>query len=174
MTEPAPPRGWVRDLPIYLLVGASLLTALFWPSTGVPSRSFEMDEDTAPHLLSGWSEPERHGALSFAWTVAHEAPFRMRFEEPRDRVISIRVWPVALPEGPPQDMAILLNDVVLMSYVLENRPQILSVAAPATAFRPAGEEDVLEFYLGRLHRPPGDPRSLAVAFDWIRVTDLGR
>ncbi|MFK7991607.1 MAG: hypothetical protein AB8I08_36660 [Sandaracinaceae bacterium] len=170
MTE-GRPNPLRRDAPIYVLVAAVLLVALFWPPAGVVSRSIEMDETAVPDLVSGWGEPERSGRLTFMWAVDHEAAVRLQVEAPRDRVVSVRCWPIALPDGT-QDMAVLLNGTLLTSFELDNRARIYSATAPSSAFRPAGEQNVLEFYLGHLHRPPGDPRSLAVAFDWIRVVDL--
>src|SRR5262249_35624309 len=59
-------------------------------------------------LSEGWWPPEREGELSFAWSVARVSRLWVRFPQPEDFVMELRL--LALPWGPPQGVTIYANE----------------------------------------------------------------
>lgn len=166
--------GLRRDWPLHVVVAVSLGLALFWPfERGPATHAFEFDDARSEWLVAGWSVPERAGSTTFTWSIEHHATLRLPVEGRRDRVIALHLWPNTSCAGDPQALTLRLNGHELWRGLLEGPAVRLVAAAPAAAFLPPGEENLLVLAADNACEPPnGDPRRLSIALDSIRVTDV--
>jgi len=151
-----------------------------WLAGGAPEATggrlrMELDRRKGGSGLGGgWAAPERTGkGTTFAWIVGCEAQVALRLGPPRDRLLSLRLWPYhGLGSG--QRIRGVLNGHVLGALELERGPQTLAIEVPAGAWREGENRLVLQ--LARALAPAEvnpeshDARPLAAAVDWIEVT----
>jgi hypothetical protein len=128
---------------------------------------------TAPQffLSEGWWVPERKGELTFAWSDAKMSQLWVRFPQPEDFVMELRL--LAFPSGPPQGVTIYANKRLLGEVQLETAGwHLYTVHVPKTALTTGlnGFRFVYHYTTSPAEVFPGneDGRRLAVAFNFIR------
>jgi arylsulfatase A-like enzyme len=118
------------------------------------------------HLTEGWGHDEISGAESYAWGLGRQSTLQWFVDEPRDLELTFRCWPAA-SLGNPQHLLFVVNGWPLPEVPLQDWPAVYSLAIPATALI-SGWNTITVRYWHYL-RIEGDPRRLAVAWDWFQT-----
>jgi hypothetical protein len=136
-------------------------------------------------LGEGWHAPEREGAVTFRW-AASPATMRIPLDHAAPLRVQVRLHAFAYPGAPPQTLTLSANGVPVMDAAQGHwcRPlpvtgewQTIECTLDEASWRPGVNALTLRF--GYSQRPVdvglgGDPRPLAAAVDWIRVSVAGR
>ena len=141
-----------------------------WPEDyridfGTPDRTFA--------LLAGWSGVERWGEVSGKWSNDRESSIYRHLEEPTDRVLQMRLQPLAYQGAPLQTVTVHVNGTLHGRLRLKPEWAQYELALPASLFRPGLNE--VSFQYGYAIAPakvvPGstDARTFAVAFDYVAL-----
>lgn len=141
-----------------------------WPEDyridfGAPDRTFA--------LLAGWAGIERWGEAAGQWSNDRESSIYLHLEEPTNRVLQMRLRPMAYPGSPRQTVAVYVNGTPHGRLRLEPEWAQYELTLPASLFRPGLNE--VSFRYGYAVAPakvvPGstDTRTLAVAFDYVAL-----
>jgi hypothetical protein len=136
--------------------------------------NIDFDADASQFFFAeGWWPPERIGELTFAWANAHESRLGVRFAQPEDFMMELRLIPITIPGGPRQAVTIYANKRLLGEVPLKADDwHLYTVPIPKTYLTPGLNTfrfvyrytaSPAEVYPGN-----GDARKLAVAFDFIR------
>lgn len=160
------------DVVVYAVTRADTPGAL-WPEDyaidfGAPDREFA--------LLSGWSKDERWGDTTFQWSSAPESSMYLYLGEPTDRLLGMRLLPLAYRGAPRQSLSVYVNGTFHDRLTLEPGWARYELKIPARLFRPG--LNGLTFKYGYAVSParvmPGgeDTRTLAVAFDTVTLSRL--
>lgn len=127
------------------------------------------------HLGSGWSRAPEGEGNSFRWSLGDHSEVRLNVARLRDLVVTLRCWPLGFPGAPSQIVTVRLNGSEVARLELEERPREYPLTLPEDALRLGSNELRFEY---RYHRAPsqvlpasGDDRPLAVAWDWLRITN---
>jgi hypothetical protein len=140
--------------------------ATLWPEDyridfGAPDRTFA--------LLTGWAGTEPWGQ----WSNDRESSIYLHLEDLADRVLQMRLQPMAYPGSTRQTVAVHVNGTPHGRLTLEPEWAQYELALPASLFRPGLNE--VTFRYGYAIAPtkviPGsaDTRTLAVAFDYVAL-----
>jgi hypothetical protein len=141
-----------------------------WPEDyridfGAPDRTFA--------LLTGWAGTERWGETAGQWSNDRESSINLYLEESADRVLQMRLLPMAYPGSPRQTVAVHVNGTLHGLLTLEPEWAQYELTLPARLFRPG--LNAVTFRYGYAIAPtkviPGsaDTRTLAVAFDYVAL-----
>ena len=141
-----------------------------WPEDyvidfGAPNREFA--------LLTGWSWNERWGATTVQWSSDRESSIYLYLNEPADRVLEMRLLPLAYEGSPRQTVAVSVNGVLHERLTLEGGWTQYLLKLPANRFR-TGLNGVTFKYgyavpPARVIGGNADTRTLAVAFDYVAL-----
>jgi len=154
---------------VYALRRPEVRSAL-WPEDyvldfGAPNREFV--------LLTGWSGDERWGATTVQWSSDRESSIYLYLNERADRVLEMRVLPLAYEGSPRQTVAVYVNGALHERLTLERGWTQYELKLPANLFRTGLNE--VTFKYGYAVSPalviPGnaDTRTLAVMFDYLAL-----
>jgi hypothetical protein len=141
-----------------------------WPEDyvldfGAPEREFA--------LLTGWNEDERWGETTVQWSRDRESSIYLYLNEPADRVLDMRLQPLAWEGSPRQTVDVYVNGAVADRLTLEPGWAQYRLTLPARLFRTG--LNAVTFRYGYAIAParviPGstDTRALAVAFDYVAL-----
>ncbi len=141
-----------------------------WPENyridfGAPDRTFA--------LLAGWAGVERWGEAAGQWSNDRESSIYLHLGEPTDRVLQMRLQPLAYMGAPRQTVTVYVNGTPHGPFTLEPEWAQYELTLPASLFRPGLNE--VSFRYGYAIAPakvvPGntDTRALAVAFDYVAL-----
>ena len=141
-----------------------------WPEDyridfGAPDRTFA--------LLTGWAGIERWGETAGQWSNDRESSIYLHLEEPTDRVLQMRLRPMAYQGSPRQTVAVYVNGTPHRRLALEPEWAQYELTLPASLFRRGLNE--VTFRYGYAIAPakviPGniDTRTLAVAYDYVAL-----
>jgi hypothetical protein len=123
-------------------------------------------------LAGGWHAPEKDGATTYRWAAA-PAALRIPLDHAATLRVQVRLHAFVYPGAPPQTVTIAANAHDCGTMPIGAAWQTVECTLDRSAWR-AGVNDVsLQFAYAQ--RPMdvgmgGDPRPLAAAIDWIRVT----
>jgi len=157
------------EVVVYALRRPEVRSAL-WPEDyvldfGAPNREFV--------LLTGWSGDERWGATTVQWSSDRESSIYLYLNERADRVLEMRVLPLAYEGSPRQTVAVYVNGALHERLTLERGWTQYELKLPANLFRTGLNE--VTFKYGYAVSPalviPGnaDTRTLAVMFDYLAL-----
>jgi hypothetical protein len=125
------------------------------------------------HLGSGWSYDEQAEHFTFVWADAPESVLWVAFPQPSDFEVQMRLSPFGYPSAPPQQLSVYVNGTHLRDITLANGGWQTYAFTLPRSFLAAGI-NAFQFVYRNAVAPaavlPGsqDPRTLAVAFDFIR------
>src|SRR5262245_57142758 len=144
--------------------------------SGAETASIDFGSDASlPALVSGWGPRVRSDRVDFQWAQGDLSELRFGVGEPRDLEVALRAWPLAFEGAPPQSVEISANGRPVATLELAPGAHTYRVRIPGDALVPG--ENRLEFRYAWSRAPreviPGsdESRPLAVAWDWLRVTD---
>lgn len=124
-------------------------------------------------LGAGWAFPERDPeGMTFRWATADRVEIGLMAPAERGaRALRLRLMPFPSPDRPPQHIGIEINDKPLTHVTLE--PGWNEIALPQPAAERAVELVTFDFAWRQSPRDldptSGDPRQLAVAFDFVET-----
>ena len=130
------------------------------------------EEHDGAFLTSGWSERERDPGQSFRWAVATESSLVVRLRERGWYRLQFRAEPFRYEGAPQPRVTIIVNgeavaelelDAGWTEYQVDIPESNLGRTLTEIQFRYAYATSPLEFGIS------GDPRPLAVRFDYVRV-----
>ena len=172
-------RGSLANLQLFyhpdfatLLSGPQRLERLALASSRDPEPAPRQEFSHSELLLgAGWSYPERGPAgMSFRWARADRAEIAVPAPRlPGPRELRLRLMPFPSPDRPPQTVAVAVGAKPLARITLEAGWQEISLPLPEGE----GPLDLVTFDFGWTQSPrdldpsSGDPRPLAVAFDFV-------
>jgi 4-amino-4-deoxy-L-arabinose transferase-like glycosyltransferase len=120
------------------------------------------------YLAEGWSFDEHDAKTTFVWAVAKRARVEFALAEPHYRELELRVYP--LPESLPSNLAVYVNDrKVSDTEITSGGWQSREIELPAGALKPGLNRIGFAFGVTASPATGGDRRTLAVAFDSIRL-----
>jgi hypothetical protein len=127
-------------------------------------------------LVDGWHAPERDGAVTFRW-AASPAVVRIPLDHAATLRVQVRLHAFAYPNVPPQTLNISTDRAICAAGVLPTGWQTVDCVLDHAAWRTGVNPLPLQFAYAQ--RPVdvglgGDPRPLAAAVDWIRVSVIAR
>jgi hypothetical protein len=197
-----PPHGWLS--PIFLLkeprVGlistltiksspprpedALVINAVHWldvePASVPETQVIDFTAGDKPLLLSGWSEPDNDGQVTFTWSNNRVSTLGVRLRPRGIYELSFRAHPAVNAQEPSQRQAvtICLDDICSPELELVNagwQTYTRLIIAPP---KRVDENAVLSFRYRFTSQPPHggehpDIRALGVAFDYVKLTWLG-
>ncbi|MGH9410998.1 MAG: hypothetical protein ACRD1V_16260, partial [Vicinamibacterales bacterium] len=142
---------------------------------GDPARPYgrlDIGSDDDPFLEDGWQAPEHEGPITFRWAGA-AATLRIPLDHRAPLHIQIRLHAFSYPGAPAQTVDISANGRACAPLDVPANWATLDCDLDASAWRSGLNRVALDF--GHAARPVdvglgGDPRLLAAAVDWIRVT----
>lgn len=157
------------EVVVYALRRSEVRRAL-WPEDyvidfGAPNREFA--------LLTGWSWGERWGETTGQWSNDRESSIYLYLSEPADRVLDLRLLPLAYEGSPRQTVAVYVNGALHERLTLARGWTQYKLKLPASLFRTGLNQ--VTFKYGYAIEPakviPGsvDTRRLAVAFDYVAL-----
>ncbi|HEX9365006.1 MAG TPA: hypothetical protein VF921_00175, partial [Vicinamibacterales bacterium] len=123
----------------------------------------------------GWHAPEKEGAITFRW-AASPATLRIPLDHPAPLRIQVRLHAFAYPGSPPQSLTLSANGRACVPLPVTPDWQTVDCTLDAGTWRTGVNE--LELRFAYAQRPVdvgagGDPRPLAAAVDWLRVSVNG-
>jgi hypothetical protein len=138
-----------------------------------PDGLIDIGTDAARKYLGpSWSNDEQGEGFSYAWANAQESRLWMALSEVSAFEMEMRVFPLSYPGAPPQELRVYVNDRHLQDFVLDGQWQTFSLQLPAACLSPGINtfRFVYGYAVSAADVLPGssDPRTLAVAFDYIR------
>ena len=154
---------------------------IFWIARGrngqtdwdVAGYRWDFDSsDASPWVLEGWWTPERRGVLTFAWADGRPSRLWVFFPRRQDVELELRLAPFIFPGCPQQGIKVYVNERFLgeiemkavdwQNYALHVPQSYLTPGVNAFRF-------VYRYAASLAQVLPGssDPRTLAVAFDFI-------
>jgi mannosyltransferase len=175
-----PVRAWMCTQPLVL---ASAIDNFRMHYTGdfLRERSREPEHRALSAALGdailfgdGWASEEGEGEDAFRWAVAEEATLIVPVDEPRDRLIPLRVTPHMHPSLPQQRIRVSVNGALVTELPLPNAPSTPDLAIPRRFWVRGVNTMTLRFaYAVAPAELPGtnrDARKLAVAVHLPRTT----
>jgi hypothetical protein len=152
---------------------ATLLFALA-AATGCGAESenaftnFDAESTPRAALVAGWSDYEKTPAGDgFVWASAGEARLAIDVRGDGDRLVRFRAWPLVVEGHAPQVATLYVNDTLVGPTPLVGGAHVYEALAPAAAWKRGPNQ--LRFQFAWTESPKDDPRSLAVAFDWVEI-----
>jgi hypothetical protein len=123
-------------------------------------------------LGDGWHAPEKDGATTYRWAAA-PATLRIPLDHAAALRVQVRLHAFAYRGAPPQTLTIAANGHACAALPVGAEWQTVECTLDRSAWRGGVNELSLRFAYAQ--RPMdvgmgGDPRPLAAAIDWIRVT----
>lgn len=123
-------------------------------------------------LVDGWHAPERDGAITFRWAAA-PATLRIPLDHASALRVQVRLHAFAYPNAPQQTLTIATPRGTCSAGAVSPGWQTAECLLDRSAWRSGVNELTLQFAYAQ--RPVdvglgGDPRPLAAAIDWIRVS----
>lgn len=124
------------------------------------------------YLGEGWSIDEQVDGVTYVWADAPESLVWVAIPHPTDLEVALRVLPMPLPMQIPQELTISINGIDRQRFTLApGEWQVLAFSVPPEVLRPGLNR--LRFAYRQTVSPMAvmpasrDPRTLAVAFDYI-------
>jgi arylsulfatase A-like enzyme len=128
-------------------------------------------------LVSGWGEPETDlsSGDSFVWATATEASVELELLAVGASVLEFRCWPFTFDGAPMQRVEVGVNGVPVGAEDLLPAAAVHSLTVPAGVLRYGPNVITFRFAYAESASDHGvdDDRTLAAAFDWIRVAEEG-
>jgi len=127
----------------------------------------------APFLTSGWFDREEGADASFRWSSGPASSLVVPLREPADYVLDLRCTPFTYPGAPTQTLDVIVNGRPTARFELAPGWNERRVELAASTIRPDLNLIELRYGYSRSPRDSGtgdDPRELAAACDWIRLT----
>jgi hypothetical protein len=136
-------------------------------------------------LGEGWHAPERDGAVTFRW-AASPATMRIPLDHAAPLRVQVRLHAFAYPGAPPQTLTLSANGAPATDSAKGHSCGPLPVTGDWQTIECTLDEaswrhgvNTLTLQFAYSQRPVdvglgGDPRPLAAAVDWIRVSVVGR
>jgi hypothetical protein len=151
--------------------------------TGLELHNFELGSDglidigtdgAKKYLGPGWSRDEQAEGFTFAWADAPESRLWVSLPQPAALELDMRVSALRYPSAPAQEVRVYVNDRHLENLVLnDDQWQAFSLNLPASLLSPGLNtfRFVYSYAVSPANVLPNnrDPRTLAVAFDFIRL-----
>jgi hypothetical protein len=143
---------------------------------GDPLRQYggvDVGSDGDDWLLGeGWHAPERNGAITFRWAAA-PAMLRIPLDRAAPLRVQVRLQAFAYPNAPPQTLTIATERATCSPAAVPGGWDTVECLLDQSAWRAGVNALTLQFAYAQ--RPVdvglgGDPRPLAAAIDWIRVS----
>ncbi len=131
--------------------------------------------EARPHLVTGWYQDETTPeGTSFVWSRGPSPTLRFYLQKPRDLEASIRCRPLVAPGEPRQTVRPILNGRPLPTIELRGGFATYRLRLPSAALETG--DNVLKLAARFAVSPrrlglSGDWRDLAVAVDWVRLTE---
>jgi len=137
-----------------------------------PYTRVDIGNDDDWLIGEGWHAPEKEGAIGYRW-ASSPATLRIPLDHAAPLRLQVRIHAFAYPGAPPQSLELRANGNPCSILPVTPDWQTVECTLDRTAWR-AGVND-LELRFGYLQRPMdvgmgGDPRPLAAAIDWLRIS----
>ncbi len=148
------------------LIDFGLASSPAWTSIRYPTHRDQM--------ISGWSGDEQWGGeeTSFVWAVGGSSVVHVDRFGSRDLQLRLRCRPHELAGKGVQTVTTVFNGSAVGTTTLQPGFATYDIRIPASIVR--GGRNVVEFRYRYSGRPAGgvnDARALAVAWDWIEITE---
>ena len=131
-------------------------------------------EAVRDRLVAGFSADETAGdGTSFSWSEGESSVLRLFVGVPRTLSVTFRCWPFRFQGAPPQTLTLDVNGVEIQTLELAPEPGEYRVTLPEQFLVPG--DNSLRLRYGYDRAPADvlpnarDERSLAVAWDWLRL-----
>lgn len=111
-----------------------------------------------PHLISGWSVPEREGVVPFQWAAARTAAFSFEADSAEKRFLHLR-----LRSFFSNSAKVLLNSRPVSEVEIPRQPHDFTIPLPAEILVHGTNRVELQFAETRYPGNPEDSRTLAAA-----------
>jgi hypothetical protein len=123
-------------------------------------------------LGDGWHAPEKDGATTYRW-AASPAILRMPLDHAAALRVQVRLHSFSYPGAPAQTLAIAANGHACLPLPVAPDWQTVECTLDQSSWRAGVNE--LELRFAYAQRPidvgaGGDPRPLAAAIDWVRIS----
>lgn len=146
------------------LVWLLALPALWYSLVAAPQLRVEVGQWGDHTMLRGINGIEESSSENYRWTMA-ETTLAVPNLSDRYRLLRFRAhgW---RPEGlPTPQLAITAADRPWTTIQLDRPPRVFRLILPRDAARPSTEVG----FRSDVYEPPGDPRTLGFALDWIEL-----
>jgi len=130
------------------------------------------------HLLEGWGQTETHDLRSFTWATARVASLEMDLLHTNYQAVEFECFPFVFDGAPPQVIGLKVNGVEVGSIVSRRGSNSYVLPVPDNALSPGSNRLTFSFRYAEApsdRRPDsGDRRTLAAAFQWLRLRQKGQ
>jgi len=130
------------------------------------------------YLLEGWGQTETHDLRSFTWATARVASLEMELFHTNYQAVEFQCFPFVFDGAPPQVIDLKVNGAEVGSIVSKRGSNSYVLPLPDSALSPGSNRLTFSFRYAEApsdrHPDSGDRRTLAVAFQWLRLRQKGQ